>query len=388
MKKTVTSIFVLLFTCISAVRAQTVISDTLKGLQGHTGDIDVVIFSPDGKQIASGGTDRTVKIFDVQSGEIVRNFSHSDEVISLAYSRDGKYLVSGSKDKTARIWQVDSNYMVAECAGHEGDVTGVAIDPRFRFVYTVCTDGNLRLYELRGKGKLFKSFPLGMPISSLALTHAGDIYVGHKNGQIRQIDFMGKEKKAWNAHSGDIYSLNYGFTKTNNYLISGSADNTAKIWDLKTGDEVKTLTGHTWKVNSAELSKDLKFAITGSNDGTCRLWEVETGKALAVLQGKGTVVRGAALSPDSKLAASVALVRGAAPEYIVYLWKTGLVPEKPAVDTLIKADSLKKVDSLKKTMTPKAPGQQQQPGVKKSPATPKPAPKKTRFVAVSPAREW
>merc|ERR1711988_1496189 len=83
-------------------------------LSGHSSDVYSVCYSPDGKTLASGSRDSTVRIWDVMSGECVHVLNgHSDEVDSVCYSPDGKTLASGSNNKTVRIWDVMSGDCVS-----------------------------------------------------------------------------------------------------------------------------------------------------------------------------------------------------------------------------------------------------------------------------------
>ncbi|NJN12173.1 MAG: hypothetical protein HC815_31125 [Richelia sp. RM1_1_1] len=78
-------------------------------LEGHTNSIFSAIYSPDGKKIASGSSDKTIIIWDVDTGECIRILEgHTNRVYSLVFSPDGKTLVSGSWDETIRIWNVET----------------------------------------------------------------------------------------------------------------------------------------------------------------------------------------------------------------------------------------------------------------------------------------
>ncbi|SLM37979.1 g-protein beta wd-40 repeats containing, partial [Lasallia pustulata] len=80
---------------------------TLQTLEGHSDQVNSVAFSPDGKQLASGSDDETVRIWDVAMGATLQTLEgHSDQVNSVAFSPDGKQLASGSDDETVRLWDV------------------------------------------------------------------------------------------------------------------------------------------------------------------------------------------------------------------------------------------------------------------------------------------
>src|SRR5262245_10201635 len=86
---------------------------------GHQSSIETVAFSPDGKLIASGSIDRTIKLWDVATGRELRTLSgHSDHVNSVAFSPDGKSVASGSWDRTIKLWDVATGRQLRTLSGH------------------------------------------------------------------------------------------------------------------------------------------------------------------------------------------------------------------------------------------------------------------------------
>jgi WD40 repeat protein len=97
-------------------------------LTGHNSSVSSVAISVDGKYVVSGSGDKTVKIWDMMSGECMKTLSgHDGDVNSVAISVDGKYVVSGSKDKTVKIWDMMSGECMKILSGHDGDVNSVVI---------------------------------------------------------------------------------------------------------------------------------------------------------------------------------------------------------------------------------------------------------------------
>ena len=101
-----------------------------KTLKGHTREVFSVAFSPDGKTVASGSADQSIKLWDVAGGKNTATLKgHTDFVQSVAFSPDGKTLASGSRDKTVNLWDVASGKTTATLKGHTDRVWSVAFSP-------------------------------------------------------------------------------------------------------------------------------------------------------------------------------------------------------------------------------------------------------------------
>src|SRR5262249_34581175 len=133
-----------------SVLAQAALSPgTRRRLTGHTSAVYAVAFSPDGKMVVSGSGDRTLRVWDVVSGQSLRTLQgHTSDVNAVAFSPDGKMVVSGSYDGTLRVWDVSSGQSLRTLTGHTSTVNAVAFSPDGKMVVSGSGDRTLRVWDV------------------------------------------------------------------------------------------------------------------------------------------------------------------------------------------------------------------------------------------------
>ncbi|MEG4008904.1 hypothetical protein QUA21_24115, partial [Microcoleus sp. Pol1B3] len=126
----------------------------------------------------------------------------------------------------------------------------------------------------------------------------------------------GNEQFTLTGHSDLVYAV--AVTADGKRVISGSWDNTLKVWDLTTGNEQFTLTGHTSSVNAVAVNADGKRAISGSWDSTLKVWDLSSGNVIASFTGESSIAC-CAIAPDG-----VTIVAGDASGRVYFLRLEGI----------------------------------------------------------------
>ncbi len=251
-------------------------------LEGHKNTVRSIAFSPDGKYLASGSVDSTVKLWEIEAAREVRTLvGHQDMVNAVAFSPDSRYLASAGIDDTVRIWEVGTGREPRTLSGHSHEVNSVFFSPDGRYLASASLDGTIRLWEMETsltvrtlKGPVGKAVVFSPDGKRLA----GACY----DNTIRLWESdTGRETLILKGHDNAVNSV--AFSPDGRYLASASSDKTIRVWDAGTGRQARSLTGHESSIWCVAFTPDGKYLASGSADGTLRLWEIDTGFEVARL---------------------------------------------------------------------------------------------------------
>ena len=245
-----------------------------------SGVVAAANFSPDGKWIVTGSWDNAARIWNSETGkDVLKLIGHSGFVNSACFSPDGTQVLTASDDHTAKLWDAKTGRVVQTFIGHADRVFSAVFSDDGRFVLTGSGDRTARLWDA-ATGKQVH------------------IYKGAHEWGVLSVAFWqpnpGEAVKNQNAEN----AIDPSELKAR--IITGSADNTARIWDVETEQVLETLAGHTAAVASVAFSPDGKRALTGSQDNAAKLWDATTGKEILTLKAHAQEVTAVSFSADGQ----------------------------------------------------------------------------------------
>ncbi|MCA2683350.1 MAG: hypothetical protein IM504_07275 [Microcystis sp. M038S2] len=270
-------------------------------LVGHNDGVWSVSFSPDGKTLATGSEDKTIKLWNVETGEEIGTLSgHNGSVYSVSFSSDGKTLATGSEDKTIKLWNVETGEEIGTLTRHPSSVYSVSFSSDGKTLATGSYDGTIKLWNgSTGQEIRTLSGPNDIVWSVSFSPDGKTLATGSEDNTIKLWDVeTGQEIRTLSGHND--YVLSVSFSPDGKTLATGSEDKTIKLWNVETGQEIGTLRGHNGIVLSVSFSSDGKTLATGSRDNTIKLWNVETGQKIRTLSGHKWSVNSVSFSRDGK----------------------------------------------------------------------------------------
>jgi len=231
-----------------------------------------IAFSPDGRYLAAALYDNTVEVREVATGRLEAVLGEHDYFVwQVRFTPDGKTLVS-SAGKYVYIWQTEPKWkLMARLQADGGGVWGVGLSPDGRYVATSGNDNTVKIWKLDTCD--FVASLIGHTRRPMCVVFTFDGRFLISGGDDRQIRIWGVQDGKCRAvlagHQDNVRALS---VTHDGLLASASDDNTIKLWNLQTGHCIRTMIGHQDAVRDVAFSRTGQYLCSGSNDNTMRVW--------------------------------------------------------------------------------------------------------------------
>jgi len=253
----------------------------LHTLKGHTDAVTSVSVTPNGALAVSASADKTVKVWDLGTGDNLRTLEgHTGTVRSVAVTTDANRAVSASFDKTIKLWDLTTGDEIRTLEGHTDVVTAVAVTPDNTRALSGSSDNTLKVWDLKTGDDLRTLRGHKGAVNSVAVTADGVLAVSASADKTIKVWDLetGNEIRTLKGHTDVVTSV--AVTADGTRAVSGSWDKTVKVWDLKTGNELRSLVGHALRLWSVAVTTNGSVAFSASDDRTLKVWDIETGNEL------------------------------------------------------------------------------------------------------------
>ncbi|MBW4660059.1 MAG: serine/threonine protein kinase [Drouetiella hepatica Uher 2000/2452] len=298
-------------------------------LTGHEGEVTALSISPSGRTLASGSRDKTVKLWRLDSGELLHTFGgrswsnlwsnisgstlgHQDRISALAFSRNGRILASGSSDGSVKLWDLAKLTLISTLPGHGWEISAVTFDPQSFLLASGSGDGLIQLWEPETNELLANLAQHQERVSALAIHPQGQLISGSYDKTIRLWNLSnGQVIRTLRGHVDRVSALT--LTPDGSVLITASWDRTIKLWDSQ-WEQLRVISAHRDRINCLAMHPTGKLFASGSEDNSIKLWDIASGSRLALLRHSWGV-NAIAFSPDGQR-----LVSGSADETIK-IWR-------------------------------------------------------------------
>ncbi|HSS52488.1 MAG TPA: TIR domain-containing protein [Thermoanaerobaculia bacterium] len=250
----------------------------IRSLEGHSERVTAVAVV-DGRRILSASADRTLRLWDLGTGETLRTFEGHEGGVEGVAVVDGRRAVSSSEDGTLRLWDLETGETLRSLKGHAGSVNAVTVVEGRRAV-SASEDETLRVWDLETGETLHTLEGHGSGVTAVAVVDGRRAVSASNDGFLAVWDLeTGESLHVLEGHEAGIGAV----AVDGKLAVSASADGTLRVWDLDTGQALQVLGDERWRWFQAVALVDRRWVVSGSDDGEVQVWDLETGQPAGTL---------------------------------------------------------------------------------------------------------
>lgn len=266
-------------------------------LRHHSEVINAVALSPDESFFVSASDDHTARIVNTETGFSRLLEGHTDEVWSAGLSSDGRQAATGSKDRTIRIWDLTTGQTTRTLEGHTAGIIYTIFSKDNKQLFSQSDDCTLRVWDLAtGKSRTIAS-GRGVAVKSVMAPDQQHFVTGGEDGSVWYVGLNDAEPKRIPALSTNSAFIQVSgrfpmtFSTDGRYILSGGADGIVREWDIE-AEKVRIFEGQTLPVVRVAYSPDGNLIAAASFDGSLRLWDkaAKTSRVLPAQEGNVSVL--------------------------------------------------------------------------------------------------